>query len=66
MISSNVKYIMRSKNITLREVTEKAKISESTLLKIRKSSFIGECKLSTLKKVAQALNCKVKDLFEEE
>jgi DNA-binding Xre family transcriptional regulator len=66
MISSNVKYIMRKKEKTLREVTEDAQISESTLLKIRKSSLIGECKLNTLRKVAQALGCKVKDLFEEE
>ena len=57
---------MRSKGITLREVVGKTGISESTLLKIRKSSAIGECKLSTLKKVAQAIGCKVKDLFEEE
>ena len=66
IISSNVKYIMRKEGVTLREITERAKISESTLLKIRKSSTIGECKLNTLKKVAQALGCKLKDLFEEE
>jgi DNA-binding Xre family transcriptional regulator len=66
MISSNVKYIMRKEGKTLREITESARISETTLLKIRKSSLIGECKLNTLKKVAQALGCKVKDLFEED
>jgi DNA-binding Xre family transcriptional regulator len=41
-------------------------ISDHTILRVRRTKKIGECSLNTLEKIAKALKCKVKDLFEEE
>lgn len=66
MITSNIKYIMNQKHITIQKMVELSGLSDHTILRIRRSKRIGECKLNTLEKVAKALQCKVKDLFEEE
>jgi DNA-binding Xre family transcriptional regulator len=65
MITSNVKYIMRKKEITIHKLTELTKLSDHSVLKARTSRIKG-CKLETLEKIAKVLDCKVKDLFEEE
>jgi len=65
MITSNVKYIMREKEITIHKLMELTRLSDHSVLKARTSRIRG-CKLETLEKIAKALNCKVKNLFEEE
>ena len=66
MITSNLKYIMASQEITIARLAEEAHVSPDTIARIRRSKKIGECRLNTLEKIARVLNCKIKDLFEEE
>jgi DNA-binding Xre family transcriptional regulator len=65
MITSNLKYIMRKKEVTIHKLMELTKLSDHSVLKARTSKIKG-CKLETLEKIAGVLDCKVKDLFEEE
>jgi DNA-binding Xre family transcriptional regulator len=65
MITSNLKYVMRKKNVTINELIETSGVSNHTIVRARRTD-IKECSLSTLEKIADALNCKVKDLFEQE
>jgi DNA-binding Xre family transcriptional regulator len=57
---------MDQKRITISKLVELSGVSDHTILRVRRTKRIGECKLNTLEKIAQALKCKVKDLFEEE
>ncbi|GHU14031.1 hypothetical protein FACS189449_10170 [Alphaproteobacteria bacterium] len=66
MITSNLKCIMAYKGVTIAELVELARVSHDTIARIRLTKRIGECKLNTLERIAKALGCKVKDLFEEE
>jgi DNA-binding Xre family transcriptional regulator len=66
MITSNLKYIMDQKRITISKLVELSGVSDHTILRVRRTQRIGECKLNTLEKIAKALKCKTKDLFEEE
>lgn len=65
MITSNLKYIMRERKITISRLIELSGVSNHTIVRARRTS-ISECTLGTLEKIADALNCKVKDLFEQE
>jgi DNA-binding Xre family transcriptional regulator len=66
MITSNLKYVMRRKNITINKLIEMSGVSNHTIVRARRTSSINECTLGTLEKIADALDCKVKDLFEQE
>lgn len=66
MITSNLKYIMYQKRVSINKLSEISAISDHTILRARCTSHIGECKLNTLEKIAKALDCKIKNLFEEE
>jgi DNA-binding Xre family transcriptional regulator len=57
---------MAQKGITIAQLTELSKLSSDTISRVRRTQKIGECRLHTLEKIAKALKCKVKDLFEEE
>ncbi len=65
MITSNVKKLMKEKNYTLRGLATKSGLSDKTILTTR-SNNINKCRLYTLETLAEHLDCKVKDLFEEE
>ena len=65
MITSNVKYIMKTKEITIHKLMKLAKVSDHSVLKAR-TTKINSCSMKTLEKIAKALKCKVKELFEEE
>lgn len=65
MITSNVKKLMEEKGITIRALVAQTKLSDKTILRAR-GGHIVECRLYTLQTLAQALECRVKDLFEEE
>jgi DNA-binding Xre family transcriptional regulator len=65
MITSNLKYVMRQKNVTINKLIEMSGVSNHTIVRARRTS-ISECTLGTLEKIADALECKVKDLFEQE
>ncbi len=62
---SNVKKLMESKDVTVRELMSKTGLANKTVLNSRSNEKIEHCTLKTLNKVAQALDCQVKDLFTE-
>ena len=64
MITSNIRKMMEEKGITIRDMVAKTGISDKTILRAR-CSRINECRLYTLEAMAEFLECKVKDLFEE-
>ena len=66
MFQSNVKQIMERKGITLRKLAELSEVSKQTIVKARSGSGISECRLSTLGRVAKALEVGTKELYEEE
>jgi DNA-binding Xre family transcriptional regulator len=51
--------------MTIHQLMALTKLSDHSVLKARTSRIKG-CKLETLEKIAKVLDCKVKDLFEEE
>ena len=65
VITSNLKYIMRKRRVTIHKLMELTHLSDYSILKARTTKIKG-CKLETLQKIANVLDCKVKDLFEEE
>ena len=66
MFHSNIKEIMGRKGITLRKLVELSEVSKQTIVKARSDSGISECRLSTLGRIANALEVPLKDLFEGE
>lgn len=65
MITSNVKKIMEDKGVTIREMVAKTGLSDTTILRAR-CGQINQCRVYTLETIASFLECKVKDLFNEE
>ena len=65
MITSNVRKMMEEKGVTIRGLSTMTRLSAGTILRAR-SEHIIECRLYTLQTLAKFLECKVKDLFDEE
>ena len=65
MFSSKVKEAMKSKGTTIRDLVAETGLSSKTINKARQDEGISECRLSTLGRIAQALEVKTKDLYEE-
>ena len=65
MITSNVKKIMKDKGVTIRKMVAETGLSDTTILRTR-CEQINLCRLNTLETIANFLECKVKDLFNEE
>lgn len=65
MIRSNVRQLMEIKGITLRELMALTGLSNETILRAR-GQKISKCRLETLEALATALQCKTKDLYEED
>ena len=63
--TSNIKALMKEKKITIEQIVKSEGLSRATLHKLRQDSGISECRLSTLGRIAQALEVKTKDLYEE-
>ena len=66
MIKSNVKRLMEEKGYTIRELIPVSGVSHATINKARTDTGISECRLSTLGRIANALEVPLKDLFEGE
>ena len=64
MITSNVRKIMENKGITIREMVEQTGLADKTILRAR-CRQINQCRVYTLEMIADFLDCKVKDLFNE-
>lgn len=65
MIRSKVQRLMEERGITIRAMVEKTGLADVTVLRSRREE-IALCKLETLERIAQCLDCKIKDLFEED
>jgi DNA-binding Xre family transcriptional regulator len=66
MFSSNIKLLMRQKNKTIESIMDETNLDWHTIVKARKASEIGTCKLRTLRKIAESLEVEFHDLFEED
>ena len=63
MIISKVKQLMKEKKITMKRLEELTGMSQATMNKARRDSSIAECRLSTLVRIAEALDVDVTSLF---
>lgn len=66
MISSNIKWLMKQKKLTMRDMETLTGMSLRTLNKARQDEGIAECRLSTLGRIAKALGVPIKKLFDGE
>jgi len=66
MITSNVKAIMKGKGVTLRGLVDLSGVSKQTILTARSDEGLADCRLSTLGRIANALEVPLKDLFDGE
>ncbi len=64
MIESKVRSAMKTKGITIEQLSKATGLSTHTIMRSR-SDYIKRCTLTTLKTLARALDCNAKDLFEE-
>ena len=65
MFASKIDTIRKEKQITTASLAEKSGISRQAIFKARQDGGIAECRLSTLGRIATALGCSTKDLYEE-
>jgi DNA-binding Xre family transcriptional regulator len=66
MITSNLKCVMEREGVSINRLAEMTGVSSHTIHRIRSSALIKTSTLSTLEKIAKALNCSPKQLFEYE
>lgn len=66
MFISLIDILRKKSGMTTQELAYKAGISRQALHKARQDAGIAECRLSTLAKIAKALEVSVKALFDEE
>ena len=66
MLTSNTKKIMKDRGMKTVKLTEKTGLSSATIAKARSNEGIAECRLSTLGRIANALDVPVKELFDGE
>ncbi|MDR2489721.1 MAG: helix-turn-helix transcriptional regulator [Desulfovibrio sp.] len=66
MFTSKIKEIMKDKDVTIRDIVAVSGLSSATLHKARSDVDISECRLSTLGRIAHALDVPVKALFDGE
>lgn len=62
---SRVREIMEEQGVTVRGLAEGHSITLRTIMKARDDRHFRNCRIGTLEKIATALHCRVKDLFEE-
>lgn len=65
MFISNLPKLMKEKKVTARAIIATTGLSSTTLTKARSDTGIAECRLSTLARIAGALNVGTKDLYTE-
>lgn len=65
MVVSNIRQIMENKKISVRRMMEVTGLANETVLRARRAQIV-QCKLETLVSIAKCLECRVKDLFEED
>jgi len=63
MFISNLPKLMKEKKMTARAIISATGLSPNTLTKARQNAGISDCRLSTLGRIANALEVPVKELF---
>jgi len=63
-MQSKLSIFMADQKMTIRELVKKTGVSSATIQKAR-DSRIEQCRMGSLKKIADALGVSVLDLFEE-
>lgn len=63
MIVGKIVELMVDRKMTVQALASAAGVTPQTIMRAR--GQIANCRLSTLSTIAGALDCKVKDLFEE-
>ena len=61
-ITGNLNQLMRKKKVTYEALQEACKIAPDTVARARDERIVN-CKLSTLAKIAKALNVHINDLY---
>ena len=64
-MKSHVKRLMQEKGYTIRALVAVSGVTHATIVRARSDEWIAECRLSTLKRIADHLGVPVKDLFED-
>ena len=62
MIHSNIESLMEEQGITPNELEERTNLSAEAI-NTAMGDMIGECRLSTLREIAMALDVRIVDLF---
>lgn len=62
MIKSKLHELLWQRRITQKELAQKTKLAESTISKLAQGDC--DCKLSTLDKICNILDCKISDIIE--
>ena len=65
MFTSKVRDAMKAKDITIRDLVAETGLSSKTVNKARQDDGIAECRLSTLGRIAEALEVGTKELYDE-
>lgn len=65
-MKSKVKILMKERGVTVRKLREEHGLNFQTVTNAGDDRKIRKCQLGTLEKIAHALGCRVKDLFDEE
>ena len=66
MFSSKINQLLDEKGVSTYAIAEKSGVSRQSLFKARQDAGISECRLSTLGRIANALEVPVKELFDGE
>jgi DNA-binding Xre family transcriptional regulator len=66
MFLSNIAKIAKEKRMTARAIIAATGLSPNTITKARRDGEIADCRLSTLGRIAHALEVPVKTLFDGE
>jgi DNA-binding Xre family transcriptional regulator len=65
MFQSKIANLMKKQGKPPRAVANASGLAKNTVIRLMKPIDLGKISLRTLVKIATALNCKVKDLFEK-
>ncbi len=64
-IKSRLREAMEARNISIRKLSMAADVAIITILAARKDDGMARMSMSTLSRLASALDCRISDLFEE-
>ena len=65
MFRSKISLILEERGISTYTLAEKSGVSRQSIFKARQDEGISECRLSTLGRIAKALEVGTKELYEE-